>query len=289
VNDPSLPWEGNAEPVGTVVAAVQPPKPRGSGTAGTIVKWTDSEELGDSVIREVNGNIAIGGVATPAVQLELAGDVSMGRLAFGAPFLRRLGTGGFGGAMSPNSGGSWMEFEQTPAAHNQIHFVTHHQGVSNQRRMTIDLDGRVGIGTTTPGALLHVAGTVLATAYTTSSSRRFKQDFQPIGQAEHQAILAKVAGMGLTRYRYKAQVGGDDRVRLGFIAEEMPKDVLSSDGRGIDLNELLAFSIAAIQAQHERLKAQKTEIDRLREELGALAKRVHPRRITARSKRDGAP
>ena len=42
-------------------------------------------------------------------------------------------------------------------------------------------------------------------------------------------------------------------LRLGFIAEEMPKDVLSPNGKGVDTYELVTFMAGAIKAQQARI------------------------------------
>jgi hypothetical protein len=73
------------------------------------------------------------------------------------------------------------------------------------------------------------------------------------------------------RYRYKGETG---RVRMGFIAEEMPAEVLSADRKGVDTYELLAHAIAALQAQQE-------QIDHLRGRLDALERTAD---TTARSR-----
>ncbi len=64
-------------------------------------------------------------------------------------------------------------------------------------------------------------------------------------------MLAKLMNMELTTYKYKKEYSGDGSKKLGFIAEEMPKEVLSKDGKGVDIYELLAFTIGAMKAQQE--------------------------------------
>ena len=79
-------------------------------------------------------------------------------------------------------------------------------------------------------------------------------------------MLASLMDMEVNTYRYKHEHGGDGTTKLGFIVEKMPKEVLSKDGRGVDIYELLTYTIGAMQAQQKGLN----EVDRLREENKAL-------------------
>ncbi|HEY3360067.1 MAG TPA: hypothetical protein VGQ83_42845, partial [Polyangia bacterium] len=61
-------------------------------------------------------------------------------------------------------------------------------------------------------------------------------------------------------YRYKRDHGGDGSVKLGIIAEEAPREVLSQDGKGVDVYELLTYTIGAMKAQQALIARQEARI-----------------------------
>ncbi len=56
-------------------------------------------------------------------------------------------------------------------------------------------------------------------------------------------------------YKYKEEFGGDGETKLGFNAEEMPKDVLSRDGKGVDVYELLTYTIGAMKSENKAMQS----------------------------------
>jgi hypothetical protein len=113
--------------------------------------------------------------------------------------------------------------------------------------------GDVGIGTTTPSYKLHVNGTAAGTSWTNLSSRDFKDDVRYIDASEYDKMLARVVAMKPARYRYKSAYTDDQSVHLGFIAEEMPKEVLSPNGKGVDTYELVTYLAGAVKAQQQEI------------------------------------
>ena len=108
------------------------------------------------IILNSSGNVGIGNT-NPSHKLDVGGNVfsnngfytptytSGGNYYFGAEYLTRIVAG--------------MEIEHTTLTGNysqKLHFRTHHFNVSEDRRMTIDEDGNVGIGTTNPNYILDI-------------------------------------------------------------------------------------------------------------------------------------
>ena len=134
--------------------------------------------------------------------------------------------------------------------------------------------GRVGIGTSDPSYQLHVNGTAAGTSWTNLSSRDFKKDIRKVDDTAHPLMLAKVMEMELTTYKYKEEYGGDDAVKLGFIAEDLPEEVLSKNGKGVDLYELLTLTIGAMKAQNKEIEVQKLENRTLKAKVSELFRRI---------------
>lgn len=130
--------------------------------------------------------------------------------------------------------------------------------------MYLDKNGKVGIGTNTPAYKLHVNGTAAGTSWTNLSSRDFKKNIKQVEAIEHFEMLDALMKAKINKYDYKDNFGKDQPSRIGFIAEEMPEEVLSSDKKGIDIYELLTYSIGAIKAQQKQIEAQNIELLGLR-------------------------
>ncbi len=153
-----------------------------------------------------------------------------------------------------------------------------------ETRLIVEGGGTVGINTPTPNNSykLHVNGAAASIGWTNLSSRQYKEDIKKIPTDERKQMLDRLMSMDLTSYRYKQAFGGDDSKKLGFIAEEMPGEVLSKDGKGVDIYALLSYTIGAIQEQQREiievaeLKAENRTLRAQTEELKQLVCQDHP-------------
>ena len=131
------------------------------------------------------------------------------------------------------------------------------------------INGNVGIGTTTPGNLLTVVQTSatdpIADAWTTYSSRRWKENITPIPDA-----LEKVLRLRGVAFDWKA----DGKHDLGMIAEEVGEvlpELVAYEDNGVDAKSLDYARLTAVLV--EALKELKAENDSLKARLDALENR----------------
>ncbi len=159
-------------------------KPSGSGAANKIAYWSDSNTLtSDTDLHYDAGNNRLGiGASSPAYDLSLAS----GSRTIGMPDVNGT-TGGFftiktsGAAGGTNLTGGMLILEagySTGLSGSEIVFNTAKAGASGStirlstESMRISQEGRLGINTTSPSRLLHVAGEVRITDLTTDTPTR---------------------------------------------------------------------------------------------------------------------
>ena len=118
--------------------------------------------------------------------------------------------------------------------------------------------GNIGIGTTTANHTLTVAGDVGAIAFVNTSTRTAKNDISYVDASTTDQMLGQLLQLKVATYRYKIE-NQNDPLRLGFIAEDAQKiapEVLSPDGKGVDLYKLATFTLSGVQALAAKVNGQ---------------------------------
>ncbi|MBI1929621.1 tail fiber domain-containing protein [Candidatus Poribacteria bacterium] len=150
-----------------------------------------------------------------------------------------------------------------------VSFYTRDTSAAPLERMRITSTGNVGIGTTSPTQKLEVAGNVLANAYLTPSSERWKTNIKPIENA-----LDKVQRLRGVSYDWKA----DGQHNIGLIAEEVGEvipevvayEANGKDAKSVDYARLVAVLIEAIKEQHTLIETQHSELAEVKAKMAQM-------------------
>jgi hypothetical protein len=115
------------------------------------------------------------------------------------------------------------------------------------------------------GRLIDVAGGAHLTTggtWTNASSRSLKKNIENISLAE---ALEALLGLEPVTFEYLTEEGEN---YAGFIAEDVPELVASSDRKGLASMDIVAVLTKVIQDQEERLKDQEQRLEYLEKHLG---------------------
>lgn len=123
--------------------------------------------------------------------------------------------------------------------------------------------GNVGIGTSSPAAKLHVAGSILATGSITPSDLRYKNNVRPISNA-----LSKLQLLNGVTYRMNTTTFPewqfDTTMQYGLIAQdvekvfpELVKKIDAKGYKGLDYVKLVPILIEAIKEQQQQINELK--------------------------------
>ncbi len=236
--------------------------------------------VGNLVLNQNGGNVGIG-TAAPNFQLTIYGNDPSGggsialrnaSSATNAATYLRMGNDLNETAFQLFVGGSgysyntqWKDALNIYTPHSKdINFVT-----SDTTRMTIKGSGNVGIGTASPSATLHVVGTTLATAWSTSDER-YKKNIQTL-----QSPLEKILKLRGVNYEWRKDEFKEMKFKsgkdIGFIGQEVEKvlpEVIFKDEKGyisLAYSHILPVVVEAfkeLKKDHDLVKAEKAANDK---------------------------
>jgi hypothetical protein len=134
--------------------------------------------------------------------------------------------------------------------------VRNNSTTTTTNQFTLDLDGKMGIGTTSPSYKLDVTGEGRFTgdlrclSLIQTSQRDQKKDIADIDKSKAKAIPFK-------EYKYKSSIDGSERKRYGVVVEDIEDDYpelvhTDADGiKGINYIDLLVKRVAELEKELE--------------------------------------
>ncbi len=125
--------------------------------------------------------------------------------------------------------------------------------------LVIDSNGRLGLGVTSPLYQIHHSSGARLDAgnWVNASSRAVKQD---IHQLDGGAALDALKGLQPVTFAYKENPG---ETSVGFIAEDVPDLVATSDRKGLSSMDVVAVLTKVIQEQQRTIEDLQTRMQQL--------------------------
>ena len=131
--------------------------------------------------------------------------------------------------------------------------------------------GYVGIGTKSPSQPLHMGSGAYCSSggvWTNASSRAYKQDIKSLTRDE---AVETLTALQPVQFRYKTD---PKEKHVGFIAEDVPDLVASTDRKGMSSMDVVAVLTKVVQEQQKTVKEQKATIAELSRRLALVENRV---------------
>jgi hypothetical protein len=110
--------------------------------------------------------------------------------------------------------------------------------------------GKVGIGTTEPSEKLEVAGNVKCVKLLETSSRESKENIAELSGKE---AVEALKNLNPVKFNFKAD--SDKNLHLGFIAEDVPELVATSDRKTLSPMDIVAVLTQALKEQQNTISA----------------------------------
>ena len=120
-------------------------------------------------------------------------------------------------------------------------------------------NGNVGIGTTNPTHLIHLAGGAYSDgdSWVNASSRELKENIQEVSAED---ALQAVENLKPVAFNYKK---GNKELHVGFIAEDVPELVATADRKGLGSMDIVAVLTKVVQEQQKTMQELQLKIGEL--------------------------
>ncbi|MDO8575099.1 MAG: tail fiber domain-containing protein, partial [bacterium] len=128
--------------------------------------------------------------------------------------------------------------------------------------LTINSLGDISIGTTSTSTnyKLYVGGDIAGTAFVNITTLDVKKDILYISESEDSFFSRDIEDMKIVRYHNSDDLDTDP-FHLGL--EEAPAEVMSEDGKGIDIYKLTIFALDGVQKQVKKFDSLEKRLNNL--------------------------
>jgi hypothetical protein len=109
--------------------------------------------------------------------------------------------------------------------------------------------------TDSTGDILQLVGTAGMAAAVGFSARKYKKEIKAQTSKEETKALEMVKGLDTYSYRYKWE-GDEDPVRLGLMADEAPREIVTPDRLGLDMWRMMGILTVATKALARKVERQ---------------------------------
>ncbi len=253
----------------------------GIGNDGGVLELNDDVNIGGGDLYVINSSGYVGvGTTSPVSKLNVAGNISLGTWVDYDTTGKRIGVPSSTGSWTAGDGNAFMNFKyvSTGGTGYNIEFFTHEVAASFGIRMTINPNGRVGIGRTAAANILEVEGNASKTAagsWIANSDARIKTDISGIDNAVDVLNMLRPVKFKYTDEYMAQHPSLTSKYYYNFIAQEFqqvfPTEVTDSgellpNGEHIlalDPYVVTPYLVKAIQEQQSMISAQNSRIGAL--------------------------
>jgi hypothetical protein len=220
-----------------------PPGPAGAasleGSVGFLTRFMAPTIGGTSQVFDDGNKIGIG-TTDPKQRLEVNGNIQIHE--------RNSSVAGLMITQSDGDTGYIM--------HNRASTLT--IGAGSVDRITIDRNGNVGFGVSRPSHPIEMASGAHVTAggvWTNSSSRARKENITELSLEEALSTLVQLEPV---QFNYK---NDQSEQYVGFIAEDVPDLVATSDRDGLSSMDIVAVLTRVVQEQQKKIEELEARLD----------------------------
>ena len=136
------------------------------------------------------------------------------------------------------------------SSHDYAEIFALQEGIAWKNLVLVPSGGNVGIGTTSPSHPLQMGSGAHVTTggvWTNASSREYKQDIKSLTKDE---AVETLTALQPVQFRYKTD---PKEKHVGFIAEDVPDLVASTDRKGMSAMDVVAVLTKVVQDQQKTI------------------------------------